>query len=50
MKSVELVICDSDFPVRGCSVCARKQEVGECMMQTIGLRGMFTFGLCTYFW
>ena len=21
MKSVELVMCDSDFPVRDCSVC-----------------------------
>jgi len=25
MKSVELVICDSDFPGRSCSVCTRKQ-------------------------
>ena len=49
MKSVELVICDSDFPVRGCSVCARKRNklyVGECMALTIGLREMFD--LCTF--
>ena len=33
MKSVELVMCDSDFPVRNYSVCVRKQDklyVGEC--------------------
>jgi len=44
MKSVELVKCDSDFLVRGCSVCARKWDklyVGECMALTIGLSGMF---------
>ena len=49
IKSVELVICDSDFPVRDCKVCARKRDklyVGECMALTIGLRGMF--GLCTF--
>ena len=42
-------MCDSDFPVKGCSVCARKRDklyVGECMALTIGLRGMF--GLCTF--
>ena len=43
-------MCDSDFPVRSCSVCARKRDklyVGECIALTIGLRGMFylyTFG------
>jgi len=26
MKSVELVMYDSNFPVRGCSVCARKWD------------------------
>ena len=26
MKSVELVMCDSNFPVRDCSVCARKRD------------------------
>ena len=49
MKSVALVICDSFFPVRDCSVCARKRDklyVGECIALTIGLRGMF--GLCTF--
>ena len=49
IKSVELVMCDSDFPVRGCSVCARKWDklyIGECMALTFGLRGMF--GLCTF--
>jgi len=49
MKSVELVMCDSDFPVRSCSVCARKRNklyVGECMALTIGLSEMF--GLCTF--
>ena len=48
MKSVELVMCDSDFLVRSCSVCARKRKlyVGECMALTIGLSGMF--GLCTF--
>ena len=47
MKS--LVICDSDFPVRGCSVCARKRDklyVGEYMALTISLSAMF--GLCTF--
>ena len=42
-------MCDSDFPVRGCSVCARKWDklyIGECMALTFGLRGMF--GLCTF--
>jgi len=45
MKSVELVTYDSDFPVRGCSVCARKRNklyVGECML-TIGLKEMFVY-------
>ena len=40
-------MCDSDFPVRGCSVCARKWDklhVGEAL--TIGLRRMF--GLYTF--
>jgi len=44
MKSVELVTCDSDFPVRDYSVCARKRDklyVGECMALTIGLKGMY---------
>ena len=48
IKSVELVMCDSDFSVRNCSVCARKRDklyVGECIALTIGLRGMFV-----YFW
>ena len=26
IKSIESVMCDSDFPVRGCSVCARKRD------------------------
>ena len=26
MKSVELIICDSNFPVKGCSVCAKKRD------------------------
>jgi len=42
-------MCDSDFSIRGCSVCARKWDklyVGECMALTIDLRGMF--GLCTF--
>ena len=37
MKSVELVMCDSDFPMRDCSVCARKRNklyVGKCMALT----------------
>ena len=49
IKSVELVMCDSDFLVRDCNVCAKKRDklyVGECMALTIGLRGMF--GLCTF--
>ena len=51
MKSVELVMCDSDFSMRGCSVCARKRDklYGEYMAlrsMAIGLRGMF--GLCTF--
>jgi len=40
MKSVESVMCDSDFPVRGCSIRARKWDklyVGEYMALTIGL-------------
>jgi len=48
IKFVELVMCDSDFSVRNCSVCARKRDklyVGECIALTIGLRGMFV-----YFW
>ena len=47
IKSVELVICDSDFPGRSCSVCARKRDklyVGEWIV-IIGLRGC----LCTFF-
>ena len=46
MKSVELVMCDSVFPVRSCSVFARKRDrlnVGDFMALTIGLRG--TLGL-----
>jgi len=49
MKSIELVMCDSDFPVRSCSVYAKKRDklyVGECMTLTIGLSGMFC--LCTF--
>ena len=37
-------MCDSDFPVRGCRVCARKQNklyVEKYMALTIGLSGMF---------
>jgi len=48
VKSIELVMCDSDFSV-GYSVCARKRNklyIGECMALTIGLRGMFD--LCTF--
>jgi len=33
MKSVELVMCDSNFPVRGCSVCARKRI--NCMSESV---------------
>jgi len=25
-NSVELVMCDSDFPVRNCSICVRKRD------------------------
>jgi len=50
-------MCDSNFPVRNCSVCARKRSyisyvglyklyVGERMAPTIDLREMF--GLCTF--
>ena len=40
-------MCDSDFPVRDCSVCGSgKLYVEESMALTIGLRGMF--GLCTF--
>jgi len=49
LYEVELVDCDSDFLVRGCSVCTRKQDklyVGECMSLTIDLRRVF--GLCTF--
>ena len=49
IKFVELVMCDSDFSVRNCSVCASKRDklyVGECMALTISLRGMF--GLYTF--
>ena len=49
MKSIELVMCDSDFPVTGCFICARKRDklyVEKCMALTIDLRGMF--GLCTF--
>jgi len=49
IKSVELVMCDSDFPVRGCNVCARKRDklyFGKCMTLTISLSGMFS--LCTF--
>jgi len=49
MKFIELVMCDSDFSIKGCSVCARKRDklyVRECMALIIGLRGMF--GLCTF--
>jgi len=51
MKSVELVmeLCDSDFPVKGCSVCARKRDKLYCRKVyalTIGLSEMF--GLCTF--
>jgi len=33
MKSVELVMCDSNFPVRECSVCARKRI--NCMSESV---------------
>jgi len=49
MKSVELVMCDSNFPVRGCSICARKRDklyIGKCMALTISLSGLFS--LCTF--
>ena len=42
-------MCDSDFSIKGYSVCARKRNklyIGECMALTIGLRGMFD--LCTF--
>ena len=42
-------MCDSVFPVRGCSVFARKRDrlnVGDFMALTIGLRG--TLGLCIF--
>ena len=40
-------MCDSNFPLKGCNVCARKRDkvyVGECMVLTIGLRRMFGLG------
>ena len=48
MKSVQLVMCDSDFPVRGYSVCVRKRDklyVEECMMLIIDLEifGLYDF-------
>jgi len=46
LKSIELIMCDSNFPVKGCNVCARKRDkvyVGECMVLTIGLRRMFVY-------
>lgn len=49
MKSVELVMCDSVFPVRGCNVFARKRDrlnVGDFMALTIGLKG--TLSLCIF--
>ena len=42
-------MCNSDFPVRGCSICARKRDklyIGECIALTIGLKGMFD--LCIF--
>ena len=49
MKSVELVMCDSDFPVRGCSVRARKWDklyVGEYGANNrSGMFGLCTFGI-----
>ena len=47
--SVELVMCDLNFPVRGCSICARKRDklyIGKCMTLTISLSGLFS--LCTF--
>jgi len=44
MKSVELVMCDSDFSMRDCTVCVRKRDklyVEECMALTIGMSGIF---------
>ena len=45
---IEIIKCDSDFPVRNFSVCARKRDklyVGKYML-SIGLNEMF--GLCTF--
>ena len=46
-KSIELIMCDMDFPVRGCSVCIRKRDklYGE-LYGVDNLRE--TFGLCTF--
>jgi len=49
MKSIELIICVLDFPMRHCSSFARKRErsyVGEFRALTIGLRGMLA--LCIF--
>jgi len=49
MKSVELMTCVPDFPIRGFSSSARKRErsyVGEFMALTIGLRELS--GLCIF--
>jgi len=46
MKSVELMMCVLDFPIRGFSSSVRKGErsYGEFMALTIGLRGLCIFG------
>ena len=47
MKSVQLVMCDSDFPVRGYSVCVGKRDklyVGECIIDLRGYLVCMTFG------
>ena len=48
-------MCNSDFPAKGCSVCARKRDklfVSKCIALTISLRwmfGLYTFdSLCSF--
>jgi len=36
IKSIELVMCNLNFPVRDCSICARKRDI-SCMSGTVWL-------------
>jgi len=52
MKSVELMMCVPDFPIRDFSFSARKRKrsyVGEFMALTIGLTIEWVIGF-VYFW